>query len=271
MKKCFTINPFRTDADFLEFDQILATNIFQGIEIFYPYPLSLEAQEKYRENVERIHHKYPHIEVVMHLPYGRENDLCNLEHFQETIKILKDGITYTSQFQTKKLTLHLGYVDEKKERSFYVDHIVPILQELCDYAQKYQMAVMIENMPGSAELGFSPEEILTIITRTARKNLKFILDTGHAHVSRYENPAYIQLLGSYLHHMHFSDNDQSGDQHKRMGLGNIDFKEVFRELHRINYHELHCLEIIFHKPEEVLGFAMDMDSYQEKKTSEKNH
>ncbi|HNZ78196.1 MAG TPA: sugar phosphate isomerase/epimerase family protein [Bacilli bacterium] len=265
MKKCFTINPFRTDADFLEFDKILATNIFQGIEIFYPYSLPKEAQEKYRQNIEKLHRKYPHIEVVMHLPYGKENDLCNLDRFRETMQILQEGIVYTHQFQTKKLTLHLGYVDEKRERSFYLDHIVPILQQLCDYAQKYEMAVMIENMPGSAELGFSPEEILTIITKTARKNLKFILDTGHAHVSRYENPAYIQLLGPYLCHIHFSDNDQSGDQHKRMGLGNIDFKEVFYELNKIDYQELHCLEIIFHKPEEVLEFAMDMDSYQESK------
>jgi sugar phosphate isomerase/epimerase len=266
MKKCFTINPFRTDTDFIEFDAILATNHFQGIEIFYPYPLSVDLQEKYRQNVMKLHQKYPHIEVVMHLPYGRENDLCNLEHYLETIKILKEGITYTSQFQTKKLTLHLGYIDSQKERSFYVNHIVPILQELCDYAQKYQMFVMIENMPGKAELGFSPEEVLEIITKTKRNNLKFILDTGHAHVSRYENSAYIQLLGPYLYHMHFSDNDQSGDQHKRMGLGNIDFNEVFQELNKIGYQELHCLEIIFQKPKEVLGFAEDMDLYQKAKT-----
>ncbi|NLT01890.1 MAG: hypothetical protein GXY04_05140, partial [Acholeplasmataceae bacterium] len=43
-------------------------------------------------------------------------------------------------------------------------------------------------------------------------------------------------------------------------------KEVFYELNKIDYQELHCLEIIFHKPEEVLEFAMDMDSYREKKT-----
>lgn len=262
MKKCFTINPFRTDADFNEFDAMLATNHFQGIEIFYPYPLSLETQEKYKCNVMKLHQKYPHVEVVMHLPYGQDNDLCNFDKYQITLQVLKDGIDYTSQFKTKKLTLHLGYVDKDKQRSLYIKHIIPVLQELCDYAQQYHMAVMIENMPGIAELGFGPEEILEIITNTKRNNLKFILDTGHAHVSRYENPAYIRLLGSYLHHTHFSDNDQSGDQHKRMGLGNIDFREVFDELNKINYHELHCLEIIFQKPEEILEFAKDMDLYQ---------
>lgn len=261
MKKCFTINQLRTDEEFKEFSEILALNIFSGIEIFYPYSLSADAQTKYTDNILCLHKKYPYLEVVMHLPFGRDNDLCSEDRYRETVKVLKAGIDYTSQFKTKKLTLHLGYVDKEKDRSYYINHIIPVLQELCDYANKYQMMVMIENMPSITELGFSPEEILMIITQVAKENLKFILDTGHAHVSRYENPAYIRLLAPYLHHMHFSDNDQSGDQHRRMGLGSIDFREVFKELKKINYHELHCLEILFKNPKDVLQFAKDMDLY----------
>ena len=42
------------------------------------------------------------------------------------------------------------------------------------------MFVMIENMPGSGELWYSPKEILEIINEVNLDNLKFILDTGHA-------------------------------------------------------------------------------------------
>ena len=34
---------------------------------------------------------------------------------------------------------------------------------------------------------------------------------------------YISLLGKYLYHIHYNDNCGSSDEHKRMGLGNVDF------------------------------------------------
>lgn len=259
MKKCFTINPMRTTEDFLEYEKLLSKGIFQGIEIFYPYTLSDSSKKTYTENVEKIHKKYPEVEVVMHLPYGRDNDLCDFTNYQKIVDRLKEGIIYTSQFKTKKLTLHLGAVKEEISREVYIEHIVPILRDLCNFSKTYKMAVMIENMPGKGELGFSPEEILTIIQKVNLPNLKFILDTGHAHVSGYENPLYIRTLKDYLYHMHFSDNDRSTDQHKRIGLGNIDFKEIFLELAKADYNELHCLEVIFNRPEELLDFAQDMD------------
>ena len=59
--------------------------------------------------------------------------------------------------------------------------------------------------------------------------------------------------------MHFSDNNGSTDQHKRIGLGNIDFVEIFKKLHEINYDELHCMEVIFKKADELREFATDIE------------
>lgn len=261
MKKCFTINPFRTTEDFLNYEKLLEKNIYQAIEIFFPYNLDQEKQKVYFNNVKRIKEKYPYIEVVMHLPHGPSSNLCDFLGYEEIVSRMKAGMDFTSFFDTKKLTLHLGQVDKEIDRSKYVDHIILVLKDLCDYASKYQMNVMIENMPADHELGYSPLEIKEIIERTNKENLKFILDTGHAHVSSYSNEEYIELLKEYLYHMHFSDNCGQRDEHKRMGLGNIDFDKVFKKLSEAKYCELHCMEVIFKEAEELKDFSNDLSKY----------
>lgn len=262
LKKCFTINQNRTTNDFEGYRQLLKFDIFQGIEIFFPYNHDEDRKRTYAENVMKLKKEFPNVEVVMHLPHGPSSSLCNFENYKEIIQRMKDGMDFTSVYQTKKLTLHLGQVDKNIDRQVYVDHIIPVLQELCDYAKKYQMNIMIENMPASGELGYSPDEIEEIIVRTNRDNLKFILDTGHAHVSEYSVVTYIRQLKNYLMHMHFSDNDGSRDAHTRMGSGTIDFELVFSELAKIGYNQLHCLEVLFNEATQLIDYASDLGHYE---------
>jgi len=261
MKKCFTINPQRTTEEFLSYHQLFDENIYQAIEIFYPYNLDLERQKIYTNNISDIQSKYPRLEIVMHLPHGPKNDLCDLEKYDETLKILKDGIKYTSQFNTKKLTLHLGYVNNETSRDTYINHIVKVLKDLCRYADNFNMNIMIENMPGIKEMGYSPDEILQIIGQVNQSNLKFIFDTGHANVSEYNPTDYIYKLKDYLYHLHFNDNSGVKDQHIRLGLGNIDFSKIFKALKEINYQELYCMEVLYNNSEDLVLYSKDLDFY----------
>lgn len=260
MKKCFTINPNRKTEDFKGYEKLIKDNVYQAIEIFYPYTLTEEERKTYFHNVWSIQNQYP-IEVVMHLPHGPLNNLCSFESYEKIMQIMKEGMDFCAPFRVKKLTLHLGQVDKQKNREIYINHIIPVLKELCIYAQKYAMNVMIENMPTSDELGYSPQEIRTMIDRVGESNLKFILDTGHAHVSEYSIESYITLLADKLYHLHFSDNNGLRDEHKRIGLGTIDFKTVFSTLKKINYHELYCMEVIFHSSDDLLAYSKDFDQF----------
>lgn len=260
MKKCFTINCMRKEEDFIGYNELLQKNIYQGIEIFYPYNVNDEQRSFYTKQIKAIHEKYPNVEVVMHLPHGHKNSLTD-EFVSTSLQLMKDSIEYTKEFDTKKLTLHLGSVKKDKDRSLYVDEISIVLKELCEYASKYAMNVMIENMPGDGELGFSPDEILSIFEKVNMDNIKFILDTGHAYVSGYPLTEYVYKLKDYLYHMHFNDNNGTGDQHKRMHLGTIDFVSLFKSLDDIGYNQLHCMEVIFHDWHELLDFADDLEIY----------
>ena len=262
MKKCFTINCMRKIEDFIGYDNLIAENLYQGIEIFYPYNVSDEQRDFYTNEIRKIRNKYPDLEIVMHLPHGPKNSLTN-EMLPQSYALMLDAIEYSKEFCVKKLTLHLGSVDNDKPRIDYIANIVPILKDLCDYSKKYNMNVMIENMPGMGELGVSPDEILDIITKVDRDNIKFILDTGHAFVSKYPLSEFVYKLKDYLYHMHFNDCDGTKDEHKRMHLGKIDFKELFKSLNDVNYKELHCMEVIFKNYHELIDFAADLSLYED--------
>lgn len=260
MKKCFTINHMRTTEDFVEYKELIKNGIYQGVEIFYPYQLTEEGIELYRTNVLSLHTNFPKLEIVLHLPHGPNNSLTDLENLENNIKRMKEAIDFTSIFDTKKLTLHLGYVRERN-REEVINNIIGVLKDISKYAKQYNMNLMIENMPGIGEIGYSPKEILNIIERVNVDNLKFILDTGHAHVSEYELTDYVYTLKDYLYHMHFNDNNGTRDEHKRMGLGTIDFDILFKALKDIKYDELHCMEVIFKDSNDLKLFANDLSNY----------
>lgn len=261
MKKCFTINPDRTKEEFDTFYPLLENGIYQAVEIFYPYDRSKEQLESYTKCAMKI--AKMNKEMVLHLPHGIHNGICRGVDLElNSLGILKDGCTYASQFGIKKLTLHLGHIDKDHERSYYINKVIPNLQELCDHAKKYNQYIMIENMPGDGELGYSPDELLEIITRANRPNLKFIYDTGHGHCSKYPDTSFLYLLKDYLYHLHYSDNDGTRDAHTRIGSGNIDFKAHFKALKDIHYNELHCMEVIYHTADDLIENSKDFLPYE---------
>lgn len=264
MKKCFTINQMRKREEIVSFMKLLQDNIYQAIEIFYPYKETKEQYEQYTASIKEICETFKDIEIVLHLPHAYINGLCLDEHLENgSLQIMKDAADYAQMFGAKKLTLHLGAIDMTKVREYYVKKVIPILQELCDYVAKNNQFVMIENMPAPHELGYSPDELLEIITSVNRPNLKFIFDTGHAHCSKYNDTDFLYLLKDYLYHLHYSDNDGTRDAHGRIGSGNIDFIAHFKALKDIGYHELHCMEVIYKTADDLRSYATDLDQYEE--------
>lgn len=255
IRKCFTVNQHRTTAEFIEYDKLIKEGLFQAIEIFFPYDKTKEEFDVYTQNVYNLMKN--NIEVVLHLPFGFRNDLCDEEEYDVIIQRMKDAIDYSKQFNVEKLTLHLGACKKDgvyKDREKLVAKSIETVKLLCDYA--YPQNIMIENMPTDAEIGYSPEEIKHIITKSNRSNIKFILDFGHANVSEYKSAIYINELKEHLYHLHINDNDESRDQHKPIGSGNVEFDKLFRMLS--DYKELYCLEIIYKDHNDLRQYENDL-------------
>ena len=135
MKKCFTINQMRKRENFVDYMRLLENDIYQAIELFYPYNQSNEQIKQYTSSVKEIMTKFPNVELVLHLPHSIYNGLCLDEHLNAGSKeIMMAGMKFASGFNVKKLTLHLGHIDKNIDREIYYEKLVPILKELCDYA-----------------------------------------------------------------------------------------------------------------------------------------
>jgi len=255
IKQCFTINQNRTTEEFKSYEELIKQGLFQGVEIFYPYDKTKEEQEIYKQNVLNLM-KYD-IEVVLHLPHGIRSDLLNEEEYDVILQRFKDAIDFANIFDVKKLTLHLGsYNNPVLGRKYFISKSIETVKILADYC--YPMNLMIENMPGFNEIGYSPDEIKEIIESSNRSNVKFIFDFGHANVSEYDIKQYIDKLGKYLMHLHISDNNGLSDQHKPIGCGNIDYAKTFKYLK--DYRELYCLEIIYKTDKDLICYSNSLKS-----------
>ena len=247
MRKCFTINPYRNTEDFKSYYPLVENR-------FFPYTLSEEGIKVYKQNADKF--VKMNAEMVLHLPHGKENDLCDFDNFNLVFTRMKDAITFGKDLNVGKYTLHLGF-SNNGSRNKLITHLVKVVSQLCDYAGN--ALIMIENMPGESEMGYSPEEIEEIIVKVNKPNVKFILDTGHANVSDYVIDNYITKLFPYLSHIHLSDNKGKRDEHAPLGTGNIDFKNVFKLLE--SYEGLYCLEVLYKDVNDLLANSKILDSY----------
>lgn len=265
LKKCFTINQNRTKEEIRSYYPLFEKKMYQAVEIFYPYMNGFTQLREYTEEIKALKQSFPDLELVCHLPHGLYNGLSMEEHLDSgSLEIMMAACRFAHQFGIKKCTVHLGRVNKEKSREESIELVTPVLQALCDYALKFDQDIMIENMPLDTELGYAPLELLTIFEKVNRKNIKFIFDTGHAHVSDYEDTSYLYLLKDYLMHIHYSDNDSTKDAHARIGTGNIDFDAHFKALRDICYHELHCMEVIYHDANDLAKYVEDFIFYEEK-------
>ena len=78
-------------------------------------------------------------------------------------------------------------------------------------------------------------------------NYAICVDTGHSNkAARYGQPSpadVIRMCGKNVKALHLNDNDSFMDQHKVMGSGTIDWKDVFDALEEIDYKGTYNLEL----------------------------
>ncbi|MFA6842984.1 MAG: sugar phosphate isomerase/epimerase family protein [Bacilli bacterium] len=253
MKKlCFTLSAYRSEKDIKSFYTLFDNNLFQAVEIFYPYNISMEKITEYTESLNELFKRYD-IEHVMHLPFGRDSNFSqdNPEVWERYLK----AIDYGKMFNVNKFTLHLGSSNESN-----LINVSKKLKKLCEYA--YPGNIMIENMPSRAEYGATLAEFQEIFKLVDMPNCKLIYDTGHGHVAFNDMKAevnFLHVLKPYLYHIHLNDNNGESDMHAPIGEGNINFYQLFKEL--ADYYELVCIEILYKDVNDLRKYYKDVQKF----------
>lgn len=267
IKLSFTINPNRTIEEIRSYKQLLAEGIYQGCEIFFPYNKTEEEQLVYLNGVKE-YLKYTN-DFVCHLPYGGENNLASFVKLDQTMKRIKDAIIFSSNLPVKKLTLHPGYMDGTLEYDDAFNLMVKNIKELCIFARKYDMTIMLENLIGKQEFMKSKEDFFLMKSLINEPNLKLIFDVAHYYCSHIEEEKdikdFILSTKDDLMHLHVSDNDGTRDKHARIGTGTIDYQLFFDTLNSIGYDGLCSSEVLFNTVEDLKQTACDVRQYLEKR------
>ena len=112
---------------------------------------------------------------------------------------------------------------------------VAYFRRQADLAAQWHTGLALENMRQPATGLTTAEQLAELIDRIDRPNVGACWDTGHANLSRVDQPASIHTLGRRLHALHVADNLGETDEHTMPFLGNIDWPPLVEALNDIGY------------------------------------
>jgi sugar phosphate isomerase/epimerase len=76
-----------------------------------------------------------------------------------------------------------------------------------------------------------PDEIRELTENLKNLSVGVCFDIGHQAVySNVSVEKWLSILGPYIHQLHLHDNSGKEDEHLALGLGNIDFRKLFKKL-----------------------------------------
>ncbi len=185
--------------------------------------------------------------VTMHAPFTDLNPATPFEPVRGAVeKTLKDFVGFSDSLGASVITVHPGSVHTEAMVPDSRENSIAILRKMISAADG-RLRISRENQTkGSSKyhypLASNPDSIRDILARV--EELRFTLDTGHAHASGQGPSELARAAGPRLVEVHLSDNAGASDDHLVPGEGTADLKGFMRSLPSDT---LICLEINPHR------------------------
>ena len=175
-----------------------------------------------------------------------------IEEGKRTIMIANELEMGMINFHTLSNGFFLSVPSAKKQT---LNNFVLSFNELVDYGKSLGVKVVIENLSGRGSLG-KPSDIRYVTDRV--KDLGFLLDVGHAHISggMKEVLDFIRISRPKLWHVHIHDNHGQEDEHLPLGTAKIEYEKVVSALKKIGYNKTITLEV-FTKDKDYAQHSMN--------------
>ena len=177
-----------------------------------------------------------------HLPYGGSHDVSVLddEIRKQTLEKFKTAIKNASeQLGVERLILHSSYEPiSDSERPQRVAKAKESIAELQHYADGFGVTLCVEDLPRTC-LGNTPEELMQLIEGT---NAGICFDTNHYSQGTMEH--FIDVAGSKIATVHFSDFEFAGECHWLPGQGKIAWGELIHLLEEAGYKGVYMSEAL---------------------------
>ena len=151
-------------------------------------------------------------------------------------------------FKPKTVASHTGY-DRKRYWPIMEQWIEKSLETWNPIAAAFKRdgtRLMLENVYEK-----DPSEILPLIEGLKSHNVGFCLDIGHQAVfGAVSLRQWVKSMSGHLQQLHLHDNNGERDDHWALGLGSINFQQLFKDL---DSHQIHPLAVTLepHREEDL--------------------
>lgn len=143
----------------------------------------------------------------------------------------------------KVMNVHPCYYCPPALRKDVVTFNIEALKPIVDMAASHGLTVVLENYKAPFDRVSTFKAMLAAVP-----GLKLHLDFGHTNFGFDKHEVFCRELGEHIHHVHFSDNRSSFDDHIPLGVGTVDWKNAVHALKAAGYDGTITLEIFCHDP-----------------------
>lgn len=173
---------------------------------------------------------------------------------QAALEELKKAVEFFAALGARWMNVHpdghAPFIDE----ATIVGRNIESLTQLVEFAQPYNVGIMLENVPGRFN---SVTQLAPIFAGVPELGLH--LDIGHSNLSVAQNtaPELISYFAKRLAHVHLHDNRGGhADLHLALGMGDLDAGTLIRNLRSSGYDRTITLEV-FSRDRHFLEYSRD--------------
>jgi sugar phosphate isomerase/epimerase len=200
-------------------------------------PTRILKKENYHKLVDLV--KSYSLKIQIHGPFIDMN-LCsyNKNISQASVQSYLDAIELCYELNSKMITIHPGYANFllKSIRSFNTQQLKENIIILLGLSNRFKIDLCLENMPENANIMTDHENITNVYKIINREDLYFTYDTSHYFMSNGNVEQLWKIFSNKIRNIHIVDSfDKKSDKHPELGIGIINFKEIFEVIKSYNY------------------------------------
>jgi sugar phosphate isomerase/epimerase len=185
------------------------------------------------------------LDLVIHLPF-RQPVYTGVEEFDESLLVYFDRLLeFSSELNAEKAVVHVDcrYTVEIEE---HVPEIVNQLDMINELGDDHGVEICFENVNIGSIYGLDLFQLGYICRE---EDFSMCLDTGHgfAEVGQEELDMFLAEFEEVISHLHIQDTREGEDLHLPIGVGDIEFGELYNMLE--DFDGTKCMEIFCSDPD----------------------
>jgi L-ribulose-5-phosphate 3-epimerase len=178
--------------------------------------------------------------LISRSPQGRE----------QRLNFLKKAVDIAAVVEAETVSFWAGRPEEGLDLNQARGWLVESCKALCEYAERYDVALALEPEPGMLVESLSDFDQLT--SNVDHPRLGLALDIGHAHLTESCPLAEtIQRYSEKIRTLHIEDMRRPVHEHLMFGEGEINFWAVLEALNACGYTGSICVELSRHSHDAV--------------------